>query len=230
MLLSIIIPTLNEEKYLGNLLQFLRKQTDPLNTEIIVIDGGSSDHTVQIAHKYEVIILNTPVSCRAVQMNIGVKNAKGKILYFVHADVLPPERFSQDIINAFAAGKKIGMYRQKFDGGPIMLKINSYFTRFNLLWCRGGDQTLFVCKKLFDSLKGFDESFVIMEEYDFIRRAIKKEKLHIFDKYTTVSTRKYNTNSYLKVLLANRKAFSLYLSGSDPKVIKKTYLSMLNPY
>ena len=69
-----------------------------------------------------------------------------------------------------------------------------------------------------------------MEEYDFIRRAIKKEKLHIFDKYTTVSTRKYNTNSYLKVLLANRKAFSLYLSGSDPKVIKKTYLSMLNPY
>ena len=76
MLLSIIIPTLNEEKYLGNLLQFLRKQTDPLNTEIIVIDGGSSDHTIQIAHKYEVEILNTPVSCRAVQMNMGGKNAK----------------------------------------------------------------------------------------------------------------------------------------------------------
>ncbi|MFZ1516229.1 MAG: TIGR04283 family arsenosugar biosynthesis glycosyltransferase [Saprospiraceae bacterium] len=230
MLLSIIIPTLNEEKYLGNLLHFLRKQTDPLNTEIIVIDGGSSDNTKVIAHNYGAVILSTNASCRAVQMNMGVKNAKGEILYFVHADVLPPERFSLDIMNAFAEGKKIGMYRQKFDGGPIILKINSYFTRFNWLWCRGGDQTLFVCKKLFDSLNGFDESFVIMEEYDFISRSVKKEKLYIFDKYTTVSARKYSTNGYLKVLFANRKAFSLYLAGYDPKIIKKTYLSMLNPY
>jgi len=230
MLFSIIIPTLNEEKYLGNLLSFLREQTISIHTEIIIVDGGSSDDTIRIARQYKATVLTTDFACRAIQMNIGAKYAIGKILYFVHADVMPPSGFTQDIINVFTNGKKFGMFRQKFDGGPLFLKVNSFFTRFNWLWCRGGDQTMFVCKDHFDALNGFDETFVIMEEYEFIRRSMEIEKLHIFEKYTTVSTRKYSTNSYFKVLLANRRAFSLFQSGSDPVLIKKTYSSMLNPY
>ena len=230
MLFSIIIPTLNEEKYLGNLLSFLREQTIYVHTEIIIVDGGGSDHTISIAQQYNVTVLKTDVACRAIQMNFGAKYAIGKILYFVHADVIPPSGFTQDIIKVFTNGKKFGMFRQKFEGGPVLLKVNSFFTRFNWLWCRGGDQTMFVRKDHFNALNGFDETFVIMEEYEFIRRSMEIEKLHVFKKYTTVSTRKYNTNSYLKVLLANRKAFALFQSGADPLKIKNTYSSMLNPY
>lgn len=107
MLFSIIIPTLNEEKYLGNLLSFLREQTIYVHTEIIIVDGGSSDHTISIAQQYNVTVLKTDVACRAIQMNFGAKYAIGKILYFVHADVIPPSGFTQDIIKVFTNGKKI---------------------------------------------------------------------------------------------------------------------------
>lgn len=137
MYLSIVIPTLNEEKYILRILNYLRRHTDPNSCEIIVCDGGSSDQTVALARNFgSITILDQLPSCRAIQMNHGAMRARGEVLYFVHADVLPPESFYSDIKSNYQARHLFGMYRQKFEGGSFLLKINSFFTRFDFEWCR----------------------------------------------------------------------------------------------
>ncbi|MBK9271034.1 MAG: TIGR04283 family arsenosugar biosynthesis glycosyltransferase [Saprospiraceae bacterium] len=231
MYLSIVIPTLNEERYILRILNYLRRHTDPKSCEIILCDGGSSDQTVALARNFGCItILDQLPACRAIQMNHGAMKARGEVLYFVHADVLPPDSFYSDIKSNYQAGHLFGMYRQTFEGGSFLLNINSFFTRFDFEWTRGGDQTLYVQKKLFDELNGYDETMVIMEEYELLRRLRKKSKLRIMPNYTLVSTRKYTTNSYWRVLLANRNAFKMFLKNENPDKILRTYKSFLYPY
>jgi len=231
MYLSIVIPTLNEEKYILRILNYLRKYTDPNACEIILCDGGSSDQTVPMARNFGgITILDHLPACRAVQMNYGAMQARGEVLYFVHADVLPPDSFYSDIQSNYQDGHMYGMYRQKFEGGSFLLNINSFFTRFDFEWTRGGDQTLFVSRELFNKLGGYNESMVIMEEYEFLRRLRMKSKLQIMPNYTLVSTRKYDTNSYWRVLKANQKAFKMFLKNENPEKILRTYKSFLYPY
>ena len=87
--LSIIIPTLNEEKCLGRTLSSLNL-LKPSPMEIIVVDGGSKDETVNIAKNYDITLITSATKGRAIQMNDGAKLAKGDYLCFVHADTLVP--------------------------------------------------------------------------------------------------------------------------------------------
>ena len=69
-----------------------------------------------------------------------------------------------------------------------------------------------------------------MEEYDLIQRAMLLTSLHILPKYALVSARKYKTNSWIRVMLANKKAYQLFLKKVSPLKIKETYQRMLNSY
>ena len=98
--LSIIIPILNEEENIGKLLGHLIEYSLKENiSEIIVVDGGSSDNSESIVKQFEQITFLKSEKGRAKQMNAGAKNAKGNILYFLHADSFPPKHFDQLIIN-----------------------------------------------------------------------------------------------------------------------------------
>ncbi len=228
--ISIIIPVLNELKTLECLLPYLLKHTQDHGAEIIVVDGNSRDGSAELAKKWATKTLVSTVSSRAAQMNLGARNASCDILYFVHADVIPPPDFLNDIVSAVKDGYSLGLYRQKFASPNPLLWINTYFSRFEKLWCRGGDQTLFILKKKFEQYGGYDESFIIMEEYDLLQKVWNREKIKFFNGYTTVSARKYKTNSWLRVQWANYTAFRLFRKGTDPKIIKAKYLSLLKPY
>jgi rSAM/selenodomain-associated transferase 2 len=228
--MSIIIPVLNEEELLPRLIRYLRENDNQRNCEIIVVDGNSEDNTLQIAHEMSDIVISSDKRSRAYQMNLGAKAANSNLLYFVHADVLPPSSFLQTISLNHENGSKIGCFRQKFEGNRPLLKINAFFTRFDKIWCRGGDQTLYVCKNLFDDLNGFDENYCIMEEYDFMKRARELTKFKILKESTLVSIRKYRTNSWLRIQLVNSKAIRLFKKGASPEVIKEFYKKSLNPY
>lgn len=226
MYLSIIIPVIDEEANITKLISHLLKNADERLAEIIVADGGSKDETVALAEKAGAKVLQTPKG-RAIQMNEGAKIAKGDILYFVHADSFPPISYLDDIQTALAEGYPMGCYRYVFDSKKFMLKINAYFTRFDRIMCRGGDQTLFISKEAFERINGYKEDFVVMEDYDLLGRARKTEKFKIIPKNAIVSARKYDNNSWLRVNFANLTVFMMYFMGYHPIILLRTYRKLL---
>ncbi len=227
MKLSIIIPTLNEGQHIGRLLKHLLTNKSK-DTEIIVVDGGSTDTTLSILKCNAVQLVQTKAS-RAVQMNEGAKLAIGDVLYFIHADTMPPASFEEDIRRAFKNGKESGCYKFKFDSDKWQLKLNAYFTQFKILIARGGDQSLFVKKDLFNELGTYDESMVIMEEYPLIEKLMARKTFKVMQKNIIVSARKYDAVSWRQVSSANIAAFKMYKKGKDSKAIKEVYHRLLKP-
>ncbi len=228
MKLSVVIPALNEATHIARLITHLRNNADERLLEIIVADGGSNDETVRIAEQAGASVLRLPVQSRAAQQNAGAAAAKGDVLYFVHADVIPPASYLVSIESALQKGFEIGGCRQKFESENFMLRINAWFTRFNLPYMRGGDQTLFISAKAFQQLGGFDEKYVIMEEYDLMRRAREHFNFALLPCSTLTSARKYKKNSWVRVQLANARAVYQFKRGVDPRIIRDTYKNSLN--
>ena len=226
MKISVIIPTLNEAENIGKLIKHLKLNAEGMRLEIIVVDGESTDKTVEIAQTFGATVFIAPKS-RAKQMNFGAKNAQGEVLYFVHADCLPPKTYIADIQDAISNGYPIGCFRYKFDSNSFLLKLNAYFNRFSPLWCRGGDETLFVTKEVFNQLGSFDENFCIMEEYALIQKAYKNFRFKIIPKSALVSARKYATNSWIRVQYANFIAFSMFKKNVSPSEIAARYKEIL---
>ena len=95
MKISIIIPVLNEEHTISKLLDYLDEtQNSELISEVIVVDGGSTDTTLEILKSHPSIkVIHSPKG-RSVQMNIGAKTASCEAFYFLHCDSFPPDRKS----------------------------------------------------------------------------------------------------------------------------------------
>lgn len=228
MTISIIIPTYNEAENVGRLVNYLIKNANSSVVDIIVSDGGSGDQTIKTASEAGAIAVLSPGKGRSAQMNYGASISKGEILYFIHADCYPPSSFVADILKAVGSGFGLGRYRTKFDSPKPILKINAWFTRFDLFICMGGDQTLFIKRGLFEACNGFREDMRIMEEYEFCERARRLNKYKIIPKAALVSARKYDTNGWLRVQLANSKAVKLYKQGASQQEMLDTYKRMLN--
>lgn len=223
--LSVIIPAVNEAVHLP---RCLRVFSGNPHVQVIVADGGSRDDTCAIAQSFGAEVVYSAVRSRAAQMNAGAKKARHHWLYFVHADAVVPGTFQSDIAEAIQKGFASGCYRFRFDDNRGLRSINSWFTRFPWLTVRGGDQTLFISRDTFNTLGGFNEYYTIMEEYDFIRR-VRDARLTfgIMPKEVIVSARKYETNSWLQVQLANARAMWMFRQGRHPDEIRKIYRSML---
>jgi len=225
---SIIIPTLNEAENIERVLHRLQNHATSNLREIIVVDGGSSDETCALAKKMEVKVLQSPQKGRAAQMNFGATHATGDVLYFVHADTLPPESYMQDLETALEEKYPMGCFRFRFDSDKKILRFNSYMTRFDRIWVRGGDQSLFITRTLFDALGGYRNDFKIMEEYDLISRARQQARFKIIPKDVLVSDRKYENNSFLRVQFANATVFMMYRFGASQDAMCKMYRRLLD--
>jgi len=225
---SVIIPTLNEADNIEQLVHRLLEGGGQYLTEVIVVDCGSSDETQDLAKAAGAKVIVSECKSRAVQMNIGAKEATGELLYFVHGDTLPPKNYMQDIQKAIGEGFPMGCFRFRFNSDRAILKFNNYMTRFNRTFVRGGDQSLFVTREIFEEFGGYREDYIIMEEYDLIEKAQKKYPFKIIPNEILVSARKYHTNGYLKVQLANATVFTMYRLGFPQERLKKTYSKMLD--
>ena len=222
LLISIIIPTYNEEAIIAESLQALLSITEKKERVEIIISDASTDSTADL-------VLNFPVTlCRSEkgrprQMNAGAAVARGEILYFLHADTLPPETFVDDIRSAVASGKKAGCFRMKFaDGNPIMA-IYGWFTRIPVMLCRGGDQSLFLERSLFTAMKGFDENLTIMEDIDIIARIKRRLQFHIIKNHVTTSSRKFHENGIIRLQLIFGTIHLMYALGFEQESIISYY-------
>jgi rSAM/selenodomain-associated transferase 2 len=229
MTVSILIPTFNESKTIQKTIEkIVSKKTDEV-VEVLILDSvNSTDNLKETLASQCVKYIKTPCDSRASQMNFGANLAKGDVLFFVHADTILPNNYVSEITNMLQFSD-FGCFRAIIDSKNILLKINSFFTRFNFLWCRGGDQTLFLKKADFLELGGFDEQYVIMEDYAFIKKAQSKFKFGISKKSVIVSARKYKKNGFWRIQLANFAAMRAFLSeNTTPQQIKEKYTKSLD--
>jgi rSAM/selenodomain-associated transferase 2 len=226
-MVSIVIPTYNEAENIGRLITYLLKATSGKDAEVIVSDAGSNDDTTSIANKAGAKAVLSPNKGRAAQMNYGASLAKGEILYFIHADTFPPESFVSDIEDAVKQGFQFGRYQTRFDSDKTILKVNAFFTRFDLFVCYGGDQTLFITKQLFNQINGYKEDMLIMEDYDIVSRGRQIGRYRILKKAALVSARKYETNSWLTVQKANRTIVNMYKKGASQRDMVNKYKEMI---
>lgn len=223
--ISIIIPIFNEADTITELLETLLVRMKYTHHEILLIDGGSSDDTLEVVSSFisnhnkqqhftkkrcvdslfettethKTIQLFSSEKGRAKQMNFGAKKATKEVLYFLHADTFPPTHFDDYILQEITKGNKAGCFRMKFDYPHPVLLVSQFFTRFNVNWCRGGDQSLFIEKSFFESLNGFDESYIIYEDCEFINRVYEKDKFTIIPKSVKTSARKYKVKGTWKL-------------------------------
>ena len=196
-MLSIIIPVYNESENLPVLLEhLLRSAKAPDLMEILVVDGGSTDNTRALGEKFKAanrvnIQLLQSGKGRAKQMNTGARAARGSILYFLHADSFPPKHFDRYIRVEVENGNPAGCFRMQFDSKHWWLRLASYLTRFSWRASRGGDQSQFITRELFDEIGGYDESYVIYEDNILINELYARNKFVVIQQPLKSSARMY---------------------------------------
>ncbi|MEC9486788.1 MAG: TIGR04283 family arsenosugar biosynthesis glycosyltransferase [Prosthecochloris sp.] len=222
MTLSIIIPTYNETGTIGQLLSRIcpGTRTQP-ETEIIVSDA-SDDNTADIASRWPVRVIASPKG-RAAQMNRGAQNAKGSLLYFLHADTLPPSGFVDTLLQAHNEGCQAGCFRMTFDDQHWLMQSYGWFTRLPLTICRGGDQSLFVTKQLFERCGGFNESLQVMEDIEIIERLQRYAHFHILPQTAVTSARKYHRNGRIRLQAIFACMHLFYTLGFDQDIMADFY-------
>ncbi|MCH8316996.1 MAG: TIGR04283 family arsenosugar biosynthesis glycosyltransferase [Bacteroidetes bacterium] len=228
MKISVIIPTYNEENYIGKLVRYLFKHAHTnCSFEIIVVDGQSPDKTVELARKAGAKVYISEQKSRARQMNIGAACAHGDIYYFLHADSYPPKDFTKEIINAVNQGCQSGCFRLKFDRYFWFLELQSWFTRFNWKRIRFGDQSLFIDKKLFDKISGFNENLILLEDQEIINRISKNTHFKVLPKAVVTSTRKYLVNGIYRLQFIYFYIYLLYLLGFSQDKLTNIYKKLV---
>ena len=223
-LVSIIIPVLDEEATLFtnlNSLQILRDN----QCEIIVVDGGSSDRSPEIAKPLVDKFFVTGLG-RSRQMNFGAENSEGEILIFLHADSqISADAISQLIRKTKSLSYFWGWFRLTFDNSSFVFLIISAFMRFRSKVTKvcTGDQTLFISSRLFKRIGGFP-SIPIMEDVA-ISKILRACMLPIeLENNTLSSTRRWEKDGVFKTVIFMWYLRLLYWIGFSPhKLVRRYY-------
>ena len=226
--ISIVIPTYNEGSTIAETVRKVKHRSSKHMREIIVVDGGSVDQTIEEAEQAGALVLESPRKGRAAQMNVGAEHANGQLLYFLHADTHPPKGFDSTIINAVTERYDAGCFRLQFDETHFLLQSYAWFTRFDIDLFRFGDQSLFIAKQLFFELDGFREDHIVMEDQEFVRRAKKNGRFKIVDKAVITSAEKYRRNGVIKLQLVFTIILFFYYLGISQERLVQIYKRFIN--
>jgi rSAM/selenodomain-associated transferase 2 len=219
MKVSVIIPALNEA---DNILACLHSvKSEEGDYEIIVVDGGSSDGTEEIARSRALVICSK--RGRACQMNAGARLASGDVLLFLHADsLLPLDAFShlkREMEDPQVAG---GTFTLRFDTDRFLLRLYCFFTRFRFRYFHYGDQGIFVRRSVFEQIGGYRD-IPVMEDIEFLQRLRKTGRVVLIRRPVTTSARRFLERGLVRQQLMNSILVSLYSIGVKPEVLARWY-------
>ena len=222
MILSIIIPVINEATYLNQTLITVKQGE---NLEIIVADGGSSDETVAIALTHGVKVINCEIKGRAHQMNTGAAEAQGEILLFLHGDTLLPPNYDQQIRETIANTESIaGAFSLKITGKERGLRWVEKLTNWRSHYCSlpYGDQGIFLKTSTFRLMGGFPE-LPIMEDFEFMLNLRKRGKITIMPTTVLTSGRRWLKLGVFKTTIINQLVILGYFGGVNPAKLARLY-------
>lgn len=218
-MISIIIPTLNEAAVIERGLQTCSQWP---GLELIVVDGGSHDRTVEIAGRYARVLTSPPG--RAVQMNAGARAARGEILWFVHADTTLPPDGPQQVGAAIAQGYLGGAFRMRFEPSTPFWDLLAWFDnqRTRLFKVYFGSRAMFVRADVFRSLGGFPE-IPLMEDVAFSKLLRRAGKTVMLAAVALESFRRFQKNGPLRQLLLDIFLLAAFHLGVSPQRLADFY-------
>jgi rSAM/selenodomain-associated transferase 2 len=220
-LISIVIPALNEAEIIVNTLlplQAMRKR----QVEIILVDGGSTDTTIQLATPY-IDQLVESIKGRALQMNAGAEVAQGDALWFLHADTVVPDAGDQRILQALQEGAW-GRFDVRLSGERTVLRVVEWWMNQRSCWSgiSTGDQGIFIQRKLFKQLGGFPQ-IPLMEDIELSRKLKKIAAPACIHTPLITSSRRWEERGVMRTILLMWWLRLSYWAGVSPQRIAHWY-------
>ncbi|HEC64576.1 MAG TPA: glycosyltransferase [bacterium] len=242
-LVSIIIPTLNPGKDFEECLKSVSSQTYE-NIEVIVVDGGSKDNTIQIAKKYGVNVIKSGKG-RSLQKNLGAKRAKGKYLYFIDADFVLDSGIIESAVSEIEEKNldMIAVHNVSDPSVSFWSKVRR-FERDLFKYDRHNISPRFLTKKAFEKVNGFNERLIAAEDYDIYNRLLRKgyklgfieeDEIHLGEpkSLTEIIKKHFFYGSSIKGLFGEGKERPVLTFAQKfpirPAYIKKFYRFLFSP-
>ena len=221
--ISIIIPTINE----ANNLPLLLSDLSLINKEgeIIIVDCGSEDRTIDVANIYGAKIYKSKERNRGLQLDIGAKNSKGEWLIFLHADTRLTHDWFATIKSVLKRGKNfIYYFKFKINDKKIIYRVLEILVniRSNYFTQPYGDQGLIIHKSIYLKNNGF-RKIPLMEDVDFFRRLKNKKDLKQLNFPIFTSSRKWEKTNIFQQALRNWNFRRRWLKGESIKSIYSDY-------
>jgi len=221
--ISIIIPTINEANNLPLLLSDL--SIIHKEGEILIVDCGSEDRTIDIANIYGAKVYKSEERNRGLQLNIGAKNSKGDWLIFLHADTrLTHDWFRKT--SSFLKGNQNSIYFFKFkiNNKKIIYRFLEILVNFRSQYLKQpyGDQGLIIHRTIYFKNNGF-RKIPLMEDIDFLRRLNNKKDLKQLNLPIFTSSRKWERTNIFVQAIKNWNFRRRWLKGESLKSIYSDY-------
>ena len=192
--------------------------------DVIVVDGGSTDRTADVAAASGARVLDSPRG-RGVQLNRGAAEASGDILLFLHADSLVPDRAGALIRETLARpGTAAGAFRLKIDTRRPLLKAINLLAEFRSrsFGLPYGDQGLFLTREVFTNVGGFPD-WPLMEDLEIVRRLKKMGRVSIAPACMTTSARRWEAGGVLATCLRGQLRLLRYYAGRPVETLARDY-------
>ena len=221
-MLSIIIPVYNEA---SSIQHFLRTLVRNKKTEVILVDGGSTDDTLRLATPLVDQALLSPCKGRAAQMNYGASKASGDVLLFLHADTELPENYFSLIDQVRQEGKHLwGRFDVCLSGKAFMFRVIAFMMnqRSRLTGIATGDQAIFVKHRTFTEVGGF-ENIPLMEDIAFSRTMKQLSRPACIRQKLQTSSRRWEKQGIWKTIFLMWRLRLTYFFNASPQELAKKY-------
>jgi rSAM/selenodomain-associated transferase 2 len=219
--LSVIIPALNEARSIGATIDALNELSG--SAEVIVVDGGSRDGTVELLSVRGVRVIKSERG-RGLQMHAGACAARGEVLWFLHADTLAPADAAERIREALSDARTVGgNFRIRFDGerraARFLTWLYPQLARLGLCY---GDSGIFVRREAYERSGGF-QPFPIFEDLDLIRKLRRTGRMARVEATVVTSSRRFEGRSFTLTFARWAALQTLYWLGVHPRRLGRMY-------
>jgi rSAM/selenodomain-associated transferase 2 len=220
--LSIIIPVLNESSLIQSTLEPLLLTP---SVEVIVVDGGSIDNTLERAQAAGAKVLTAAQAGRAHQMNEGAAIAQGELLLFLHADTQLPRDYLSQVQSLLALPLVVtGAFSLKIDAPGLAYRLleKGINLRSRLFSLPYGDQAIFLRAERFKAIGGY-KPLPIMEDYAFIQQLKRQGKIAIASSSVLTSSRRWQKLGIARTTLTNQLIILAYFFRISPDSLARWY-------